>query len=228
VQHILNLSNGTGDNLQRIKKHIALALTISAIAALGFSFQTAAVPAEYISGEYPSISASNTLNSAVPSDSDGLRKPTVIEDDFRYCPGIPLSPDLQKFTYRMCKRYNVDYSLVLAMMWRESRFQIHAANYNNNGTTDSGIMQINDVNKGWLAGEHGITNLFDPKQNISAGIIMLSELVEKYGEQKALMAYQYGETGMKRKLAQGITTNRNIAILQEKRAEFTAILENIR
>ena len=143
---------------------------------------------------------------------------------FAYLSGIPMSYELQQYTFERCKELNLDYEWVLAIMWRESRFQVDAVNVNANGTKDSGIMQINDVNKDWLFHEHGIDNLMDPMQNIDAGTAMLAQFVEKYGEHDALMAYQYGETGMQKKIEQGIVTNANIALVMEKRQEFEELI----
>lgn len=146
-------------------------------------------------------------------------------DGFLYCEAIPLSYALQKYTYEACGRNGVDYDLVLALMWRESRFQVNAVHVNTNGTRDNGIMQINDVNRGWLLEQHGIVDLMDPKQNIEAGTIMLGGLVEKYDVHRALMAYQYGEQGMKRKLWEGVTTNRQISMLYEKQQDIRSLLQ---
>lgn len=155
-----------------------------------------------------------------------IKKSTQADlSEFVYTPDIPLSEELQLFTYEQCVEQDIDYTLVLAVMWRESRFKTGVVNVNRNGTRDSGIMQINDVNKGWLAKELGITDLMDPKQNIIAGTTMLGRLTEKYGEHNALMAYQYGEGGMQRKLSQGVTTNKQIQLVYTKQADFAALLK---
>ncbi|MDL2233940.1 transglycosylase SLT domain-containing protein [Ruminococcaceae bacterium OttesenSCG-928-L11] len=143
---------------------------------------------------------------------------------FVYSDKIPLSRELQEYTYEQCQENGLDYELVLAVMWRESRFQTSAVNINRNGTQDSGIMQINDVNKTWLSKELGITDLMDPKQNIAAGTAMLGRFTAKYGEHNALLAYQYGEAGMQRKLKQGVTTNKQVQMLYAKRDDFVALL----
>ncbi|MDR2933611.1 MAG: lytic transglycosylase domain-containing protein [Oscillospiraceae bacterium] len=146
-------------------------------------------------------------------------------EDFVYSPDIPLSEELQRYTYEQCIVNELDYELVLALMWRESRFQLEAVHYNRNGTMDSGVMQINDVNRGWLKKELGITDLLDPWQNIEAGTTLLGRFTRKYGEHNALMAYQYGESGMERKLSQGVTTNKQIELLYAKREDFESLFE---
>jgi hypothetical protein len=163
-----------------------------------------------------------------PTEQGIPRTPAMMEQEteprFIYTEQIPLSRELQEYTFAQCRENGLSYELVLALMWRESRFQVTAVGYNRNGTRDNGVMQINDVNRGWLMSELGITDLMDPRQNIAAGTAMLGRLTAKYGEHNALMAYQYGETGMKRKLRQGVTTNDLIRQLYAKRAEFIALL----
>ena len=157
-------------------------------------------------------------------NTESVDETSESNSDFVYLPELALSKELQHYTYKKCAEQEVDYTLILALMWRESRFQATAVGYNSNGTSDNGIMQINDVNRGWLAKELGINNLLDPYQNIMAGTEILGRLAGKHGMHNALLAYQYGEGGMRRKLAQGITTNKQIEYLYEKKAEFDAMI----
>lgn len=173
-----------------------------------------------LSAEYP-LSNEEPLRGGQPLI---LASPAV-NGEFVYSPDIPLSYALQHYTYQACVEAELEYELVLALMWRESRFQTDAINVNTNGTKDSGIMQINDVNKEWLEEQHGIDDLLDPVQNIDAGIIMLQTFVEKYGIHDALMAYQYGEEGMKRQIERGVTTNDLIKKLMVQRNVYVELLK---
>lgn len=143
---------------------------------------------------------------------------------FVYSQHIPLSYELQEFTFNKCKERGLEYELVLAIMWRESRFKINAVNYNSNGTCDNGIMQINDVNRKWLREKYGITDLMDPYQNINAGTAMLGELTQKYGPHNALMAYQYGEGGMQAQFKKGNTTSHAIQEAYRQRDYYRTII----
>ncbi len=144
-------------------------------------------------------------------DTDVNMKTDAEEEEqpggFVYSDKIPMSRELQEYTYKKCEERGLEYELVLAIMWRESRFTTDAVNVNANGTRDNGIMQINDVNRAWLKENLGIDDLMDPYQNIDAGTAMLKRLEEKYGTHKAMLAYQYGEAGMAKKVAGGITTS---------------------
>ena len=107
---------------------------------------------------------------------------------------IPLSKDLQLYTYNKCVDYGIPehYELVLAMMWQESNYTADLIS----STDDYGIMQINSCNHSWLVDLLGPTNFLDASDNINAGVYVISKLLIKYRDvHKALMAYNMGERG---------------------------------
>ena len=107
---------------------------------------------------------------------------------------IPLSKDLQLYTYNKCVEYGIPehYELVLAMMWQESNYTADLIS----STNDYDIMQINSCNHSWLVDLLGPTDFLDASDNINAGVYVISKLLIKYGdEHKALMAYNMGEHG---------------------------------
>lgn len=72
-------------------------------------------------------------------------------------------------------------------------------------TGDCGLMQINKVNHGWLADELGINDILDPRQNIKAGVYMLSQISRDYDTpQEILMVYNCGEYGARTRWKRGI------------------------
>lgn len=145
-------------------------------------------------------------------------------EGFVYSEKIPLNRELQEYTFQRCSELGLEYELVLAVMWRESRFDSNALHLNSNGTFDSGLMQINDINKKWLNEKRGIDNLMDPYQNIDAGTAILGDLYEKYGEHGAMLAYQYGEAGMVRKVNQGVTTSRAVEAAYRQREYYRKLI----
>lgn len=119
---------------------------------------------------------------------------------------IPLSKELQLYTYTRCVDYGIadHYELVLAMMWQESNFTPDTISK----TNDYGIMQINACNHEWLRDVLGTTNFLDTSQNIDAGTYIISKLLIKYeDEHKALMAYNMGERGASLNWEAGIYTS---------------------
>lgn len=119
---------------------------------------------------------------------------------------IPLSKELQLYTYTRCVDYGIPdhYELVLAMMWQESNYTPDIIS----ATDDYGIMQINACNHEWLSDLLGTTDFLDVYQNIDAGTYIISKMLLKYGdEHKALMAYNMGENGAALNWDAGIYTS---------------------
>ena len=120
---------------------------------------------------------------------------------------IKLSEDLQKYAYNMCKKYGVPYVVFLGLMRTESNFRANAKS----STNDYGICQINASNFAYLKRKLGITDLFDPYQNIQAGAYWLSRYYKSWkdeasGEELALHAlnsYNWGEGAYRKYLKKG-------------------------
>ena len=88
---------------------------------------------------------------------------------------------------------------MLAIMWQESRYQAGSVS----ATSDYGIMQINQGNHEWLEEELGVTDWLDPKQNILAGVYILSAF-DYDDPHKVLMSYNCGPTGARNLWEDGI------------------------
>lgn len=114
---------------------------------------------------------------------------------------VPLSFELQEVMQQACEEYGVPYSLALAIAERESTFALDA----DNGIC-YGVMQIHSINYERLRGL-GIEPT-EHEGNIVAGVFMIGELLEKYGDtHKALMAYNCGESGAARLWEQGYSSS---------------------
>ena len=99
---------------------------------------------------------------------------------------VPMTDADQEIVFGICQEYGVAFPLVMAIIEHESQFDRTARS----STGDSGYMQINDINAGQLA-EMGFTDLYDPEQNVRAGVYILSELFAKHEGDTTfvLMAY---------------------------------------
>lgn len=107
--------------------------------------------------------------------------------------GRLLSYDLQEVMQDYCEEYGVPYALALAIAEVETHFDPDAVS----GTGDYGLMQINTINHEWLS-ELGF-DVMTYEGNIEAGIYIISQHLNKYGEPElALMAYNSGPTGAKK------------------------------
>ncbi|MEK6550894.1 MAG: lytic transglycosylase domain-containing protein [Pseudomonadota bacterium] len=90
------------------------------------------------------------------------------------------------------RRYQVDFALVKAIMHVESNFNPYAAS--NKGAL--GLMQLMPT----TAQRHGITELYDPAQNIEAGVRHIQYLNGLFGDRPQLViaAYNAGENAVRR------------------------------
>ncbi len=122
---------------------------------------------------------------------------------------IPLSKELQEFTYDKCKEYEVPYELILAIFKTESNFNIKAKNKNSNGSVDRGIGQINSIHKKEF-NKQGFTDWFNPYENIEYSVKYFAELYHKFdgNEHYSLSSYNRGEWGFRKLLKKGITSTK--------------------
>lgn len=105
---------------------------------------------------------------------------------------------MQCYTYILCKQYGVDYSLVVALIERESGYRFDRVGDDGNSY---GYMQIYGKWHTDRMEELNCTDLMNPYQNVMVGIDYLASLIEKYKTaQDALTAYNYGEQGAREHL----------------------------
>ena len=107
------------------------------------------------------------------------------------------SPDLKGFTtgnpvhdsyiVESSRRYNIDPLLIYSQMHQESSFHIRATS--NKGA--SGLMQLMPA----TARRFGVTSIYDPRQNIDAGVRYMRWLLDTFGGDVvlALAGYNAGE-----------------------------------
>ena len=120
-----------------------------------------------------------------------------------YLRDIPLSDELQRFTYEIATEYGVNYDLMLAIMQTESQFK----NVVSDNGEDIGLCQINVINAEWLYQEHGINNLMDERQNIEACAIILDKLSGQFDDEThVVMAYNLGAGKAEKYISSGKMT----------------------
>lgn len=128
-----------------------------------------------------------------------------------------LDSELQEFIYFLCIGYEVDYSLVIALIEQESNFDSDVISK----TNDYGLMQINIRNFTWLSETLGLDDFLDPYQNVRAGIYTLRKLFEKYQDTSmVLMAYNMGDTGASRLWKQNIYSTKYSTSILMKQAQL--------
>lgn len=95
--------------------------------------------------------------------------------------------EIDGYIVASCARHKVDPLLVYAQMTQESNFKEKATSYKG----ASGLMQLMPD----TAMRFGVTNIYDPQQNIEGGVKYISWLLDKFdGDvELALAAYNAGE-----------------------------------
>ena len=115
---------------------------------------------------------------------------------------IPLSEDLQTYLFNKCKENEISYEFVLKLISVESNFNVSNVSVNKS-SIDIGLMQINSKNAKWMKEALGVTNLYNPYQNIDCGIYILKC---GYSEDlhKTLMSYNMGIGTTNKLFKQGV------------------------
>lgn len=104
----------------------------------------------------------------------------------------PLEPELQSYIIRLCEQYQIPPELVLAVIEKESGCDAAATGDSGNS---QGLMQIQPRWHKERMTRLACTDLYDPRQNVTVGVDILAELLDKYDTEKALVIYNCGETG---------------------------------
>lgn len=146
-----------------------------------------------------------TINSLKAEDS--TREQEFVQTSYHR---IPLGKDVQDYVKQLCQEYGVPEKIVYAIVQTESNFQADAISI----THDYGLMQINAINHRWLSQELGITDFLDAKQNLKAGIYMLSQHIQQTQTlEQALMAYGLGIGNASMLFKQGVYSTQHTRYL---------------
>ena len=107
---------------------------------------------------------------------------------------VPLSEDLQIYIISLCEERNIDPAIVMALIWKESRFNTWSGG---DGGESLGLMQIQPKWHSGLMAGLGCTDLHDPYQNVTVGISILASHMDRYDGNvgMALTSYNAGATG---------------------------------
>jgi soluble lytic murein transglycosylase-like protein len=94
---------------------------------------------------------------------------------------------IDSFIVDSSRRYSIDPLLIYAQMHQESSFKLRALSYKG----ASGLMQLMPA----TARRLGVTNIYDPKQNIDGGVKYMRMLLDMFGGdvRLALAGYNAGE-----------------------------------
>lgn len=95
--------------------------------------------------------------------------------------------------YAESQAQNVDYELIQAVVWTESKYRPEAVS----SAGAVGLMQLMPATAQWCADVLGIeyqeNNLTEPSYNIRLGVFYLNYLLQRFDEKDALAAYNAGQ-----------------------------------
>jgi soluble lytic murein transglycosylase-like protein len=100
--------------------------------------------------------------------------------------------EIQAYIVQIAQQYRVDPALALAVAQHESSFNPNATG----AAGDAGIFQLIPS----TAADLGVTNSYDPTQNIQGGVLYLAQLLQQYDGNvtTALEAYNGGQGNVNR------------------------------
>jgi len=128
----------------------------------------------------------------VSHDPSSFPEPSELEVELKASNYLPIVQDFESIIQEAGQRYRVDPSLIRAVIQAESGGNPLAVSR----AGARGLMQLMPE----TAAELGVTNPFDPTQNIMGGTSYLSRLLDRYrGDVKlALAAYNWGMGNLER------------------------------
>lgn len=157
-----------------------------------------------------------------PEDYENLYIEQALIQQEYYRDDVPLSYELQDVMQSACTCYGVPYSLALAVCQTESSFDQGARN-----GECIGYMQIHSINFERLSEATYGANPRQPNGNITCGVYLLGELLDKYDDTtKALMAYNCGRTGAAKLWKQGIASTEYTRTVEARADQWQQLLNN--
>lgn len=110
---------------------------------------------------------------------------------------VNLDADLQRYIIETCEEYMINPSIIIAMCFYESSFNVDAIGDNGTG------MGLMGINPRWCWPEMEKLNcpdMRDPYQNVTVGIDIFAQKLAKYdwNTEMALMSYNAGDAGAHR------------------------------
>ena len=104
---------------------------------------------------------------------------------------VNVPPEIEALCIEIGKVNGICPELLTAICWKESRFQPEVVNA---AGTCHGIAQIHRGSHRARMERLGVTDLYDPKENLQVCADYLAELFEKYEDPETVLEYYNGDT----------------------------------
>lgn len=181
---------------------VAAAIFIAAFVSMMMLGLTSFSTAHYEAATTPEtevVPKTDEQETVVSAQPVAIKAPPEVDKHYY---DVPLSDELQDYIFEITAEANVPPELIIAVIQNESNFDSEATG----AAGEQGYMQIHPINFESLSDKLGVTDFYNPKQNILCGVYLLSQLYNKYDTRnEVLMCYNSGEAGAARLWAEGIT-----------------------
>ena len=139
---------------------------------------------------------------------------------------VALSPELQAYTYEMCVKYRVPYSIVIALMGVESSWNADIGVLKNKSGSYVGLGMLSVKYNAQIFKSRGI-NIYTPKGNIEAICWVLRDKLAEFDGNihYALMAYNMGSGGAKTSIYYGRETSSYSRVIVKMAANLLTDVE---
>jgi soluble lytic murein transglycosylase-like protein len=158
----------------------------------------------------------------VPTTNAGVRIPERVRSSVAQNRAVlaarshPSKAQVRRMVADTARRYGVSPSLAVAVAYHESGFQQRVVS----GVNAIGVMQVLPSTGRVLSQQSGQSlDLLDPQDNITAGVLLLRQLIRSEGTADAALAGYYqgvGSISRKGVLPQTHAYIRNITVLRER------------
>ena len=135
---------------------------------------------------------------------------------------VDMPEEDQIIVFEIATENDIAFTLVMALIGCESEFDKNV--YSSTG--DSGYMQINDCNIEEMK-NRGFEDMFDTADNVGAGVSILRELYDTYGDEteRVLMAYNMGAGNASKLWDQGIVSSEYSRKIVAREREYSNYID---
>lgn len=166
------------------------------------------------------ISTWEELSSIFPSSVEFIDESMYTEENIsRLLLDQPLDENVQLYLMEKADEYELPFELLMSLIYQESSYRYDAVSPDGS----YGLMQVRYTNHQWLNEELGLTDFYDPYQNIDGGVFILDHYRENYNPEnyhQLLMMYNAGPTSARKSFNNGMYSSKYSRSIMNRAIEF--------